>query len=716
MESKRDFPLVTIAITCFNAESTIAAAIAGAAAQTYPHLEIVVADDASSDRSRDIVHDFAARDPRVRLVVHEINRGYAGALNSIIGAARGDFIAVFDDDDVSVPDRIERQLGRLTGYERSAGTRRVLCYSNREVVLNGARGEPVRAMGRTAPEPHGSEVVDFLLWHREAAPFVWGQLGSCTLFARTATLREIGAFDEGFRRGAEWDFAVRHALADGHFIAVDAPLIAQYKTLSADKSGKIPLTYMLRLRRKYAHNLRARGLYPASVAMAHARFHYARGERARSYLFLGLACLCSPFHVLPSEVRKWKRSRELTLRSVARNAGIMFALRALQHGLRLAMLYIVVRALSTEQFGRYQFVLTCVALAAVCALPGLNNSLMQSVARGSPGAYRPAVRLAFRASFLGTAVLAALAWWHARTPGSELAPGFLVAATLFPFAYGLEQWKALRAGLEDFAAVFRIEAVTALVLAAAMIAAVTTWPGSIIVPLAVLFGVAAGANTYQTVRTHGRIPRDTAYQGGVLGHGVRMTIYSSLNTLANQVDKILVYAFLSPASLAIFVAAERIPEMTKNAVQDLAAVLAPRFAKRSQYDDRLDRSLRALGIAIGLTIFAAAFLVLPWLVSLVFGDAYRDSIPYAQALMCTVAVGNVATLRFRYVTSKLDESGPRTVNIAMSAARIAASAVLVPWLGLLGAVISTAIYRIVTVVVVDAVIRRRYLRSEGVTR
>jgi O-antigen/teichoic acid export membrane protein len=153
--------------------------------------------------------------------------------------------------------------------------------------------------------------------------------------------------------------------------------------------------------------------------------------------------------------------------------------------------------------------------------------------------------------------------------------------------------------------------------------------------------------------------------------------------------------------------------MTKNAVQDVAAVLAPRFAKRARYDHALDRSLRVLGMATGATIVVAAFTVLPWLVTIVFGEAYRSAIPYAQALMCTVAIGNVSTLRYRYVTSQLDESGPLTVNVVMSATRIAASAILVPWLGLVGAVVSTAIYRLVMVAVVDFVIRRRYLRPGG---
>ena len=701
-------PLVTIAITCFNAEATIAAAIDSARAQDWPNLEIVVVDDASSDGSSAIIEAMARDDERIRPLAHPHNRGYAAALNSAVEAARGDFIAVFDDDDLSRPDRIHRQWQRLADYEAATGANLVFCYSNRRVETpDGRHGDSARAIGRTAPEPHGTDVVDFLLWHRENPAYVWGQFGSCTLLCRRQTLLATGPFDESFRRGAEWDMAIRLALDDGHFIAVNDDLVTQRKTPTPDKGGKISLQHTLALRAKYRDYLRARRLYPAAIAITHARFHFARGERMRSNLYLALACLASPL-VLRSELAKRRRNTRPGIASVAKNAGFLFALRALETLLRMAILYFVVRALDKTQFGQYQYILSVLALLTVCGLPGMNNALMQSVARGFPGTYRRALPRALAASVVGSAILLGLVVYQRhRDPG--LSGGFLLAAALFPFAYAMDQWKALRGGREDFAGILRLEGAGFVVLATLMIFAVTRWPGEIIVPLAVLLGVQAAWNIAITGRAMARIPRTAPAEPGAIAYGARMTLYSGLNTLANQIDKLLLFSFLSPAALALFVAAERIPELAKNAVQDFAAVLAPRFAKRAVYTRELDHALRRLGMVTGALLVIIAFTALPWMVHLVFGASYADSIPYAQALMCSVAIGNTATLRFRYVTSRLDDSGPRTVNLVMSGTRIVTSLVLVPLFGIVGAIVSAFIYRVATSVVVYLVIKRRFL-------
>lgn len=406
----------------------------------------------------------------------------------------------------------------------------------------------------------------------------------------------------------------------------------------------------------------------------------------------------------------WPGARALDrYRSLARNAAFVFSLRLLQRLLRILALYFVVRALSRDTFGEYQFVLSCLSLSVIFTLPGLNNSVMQSVARGFQGVYRRAVPRALASSLIGSVLLGGLSAYYWSSGRGELGGGLLLGACLFPLAYGLEQWRSFKSGGEDFAGLFRVEGLAALVLAVLMVSAVTRMPGRLLVPLVVLLGVQTGLNLLMTASTLRAVPRDAPGESGSLAYGTRTTFYSAFNTLANQVDKLLVFYFLSPASLAVFYAAERIPELTKGVVQDVAAVMAPRFAKRARYTLDLDRILRVMGLIAGAVIVAAAFLVLPWVVSALFGDAYDASIPYAKALMCSIAIGNVATLRYRYVASKLDEASSRNVNIGMSLTRVAASLILVPLYGLLGAVISAFVYRIVMTVIVHVVVKRRYL-------
>jgi GT2 family glycosyltransferase len=299
-----ELPLVTIGITCFNAVDTIGRAIESALGQDWPNKEILAIDDASADGSQRKIEEIARHHRELRFIKHEANAGYAAALNDIIQHSRGEFIAIFDDDDESRPDRITKQWERLTMYERVHGADLVLCYANRNVVRHGQTevSHVATAIGREAPEPHGPAVASYMFGYLADPQYVWGMFGSCTLMARPSTFKAIGNFDQGFRRSAELDFAVRAALRGAHFIAVNEPLITQYKTTGNEKMGNAPLEYALKLRRKHRDFLTGENVYSASLAMAHAWFHGNAGRFGKRCLFMAIAYALLPPRILIAKV------------------------------------------------------------------------------------------------------------------------------------------------------------------------------------------------------------------------------------------------------------------------------------------------------------------------------------------------------------------------------------------------------------------------------
>jgi glycosyltransferase involved in cell wall biosynthesis len=304
-DSDGESPLVTIGITCFNAVDTIRRAINSAFKQDWPNKEILIVDDASTDGSEKRLQEVAGRHPNLRLIRHDLNEGYAAALNTIVKSSRGEFLVIFDDDDESRPDRITKQWKRLTAYERAHDADLVLCYANRSVVRHGhtAESHVASAMGREAPEPNGRAVASYLFGYLAEPRYVWGMLGSCTLMARRRTYEAIGTFDQSFRRSAELDFAIRAALLGAHFIAVNESLVTQYKTPGSEKSGTAPLAYALKLRHKYREFLAGENAYLASLAMAHAWFHGNAGRVWRSRLFMAVAYALMPSDILAAKFR-----------------------------------------------------------------------------------------------------------------------------------------------------------------------------------------------------------------------------------------------------------------------------------------------------------------------------------------------------------------------------------------------------------------------------
>lgn len=110
-------PLVSVLIPAYNAERTIGAAITGALTQTYERVEVVVVDDGSSDRTRDICESYGD------LITFSsiANSGTANARNVAASLARGDFFALCDADDILLPPHVS---ALMTAYEKAGGGRR----------------------------------------------------------------------------------------------------------------------------------------------------------------------------------------------------------------------------------------------------------------------------------------------------------------------------------------------------------------------------------------------------------------------------------------------------------------------------------------------------------------------------------------------------------------------------------------------------------------
>lgn len=100
-------PTVTFLIPVYNAEDTLAASLASALEQTHAADEIVVIDDGSRDGSAAVI--AAVSDPRLR-AFSQANQGLAATLNRGIALATGEYIARLDNDDLALPQRLERQL------------------------------------------------------------------------------------------------------------------------------------------------------------------------------------------------------------------------------------------------------------------------------------------------------------------------------------------------------------------------------------------------------------------------------------------------------------------------------------------------------------------------------------------------------------------------------------------------------------------------------
>lgn len=105
-------PIVSVVMSVYNGRAFLTEAVDSILAQSYGDFEFIIIDDGSTDRTSEILSDYARRDARVRVLRHE-NQGRAASLNKGIGVAQTKYIARMDADDVALPQRFEKQVAFL---------------------------------------------------------------------------------------------------------------------------------------------------------------------------------------------------------------------------------------------------------------------------------------------------------------------------------------------------------------------------------------------------------------------------------------------------------------------------------------------------------------------------------------------------------------------------------------------------------------------------
>ncbi|MFN0178291.1 MAG: glycosyltransferase [Gemmatimonadales bacterium] len=191
---------VSVVIPAFDAAETIEETLASLLAQTHADWEAIVVDDGSRDRTAAIAEEFARRDSRIRLV-RQPNAGEAGARNTGIAAAAGDWLLFLDADDWISPDHLARMTGALAA----------------DPTLDAVHCRYARVAG------NGVQIVESYLPPEGDMFSVWARRSAFPVHAcvaRKALIDSVGGFDRSFIKSTDWDLWQRVARTGARFGAV----------------------------------------------------------------------------------------------------------------------------------------------------------------------------------------------------------------------------------------------------------------------------------------------------------------------------------------------------------------------------------------------------------------------------------------------------------------------------------------------------------------
>jgi glycosyltransferase involved in cell wall biosynthesis len=204
---------VSVVITTYNRPQFLKRAVQSAL-QAGPDLEVIVVDDCSTDETPDVCAELAD----VRYIRLSTNQGLAHARNVGVAESSSEFIAFLDDDDLRLPDSLEKQLCKMMAEERIA-----LCYA-RALIGDARRQLPT---GEIYPSecPQGD-----IFWELLENNFI----PMPTVLVRKSALLELGGFNTALPLVEDWDMWLR--ISESFLVAAVEEPVAIHRKADADSN------------------------------------------------------------------------------------------------------------------------------------------------------------------------------------------------------------------------------------------------------------------------------------------------------------------------------------------------------------------------------------------------------------------------------------------------------------------------------------------------
>lgn len=211
---------VSVIIPAYKGAAFIAQSIDSVLAQSYPDIELIIVNDGSPDNSAAIIQPYLV-DPRVKYIEQQ-NAGVAAARNTGIRDAAGEYIALVDQDDLWLPDKLARQVEYLDAHPEIA-----LVHSN--IYFVDEAGERIPNPEWAWVAPSSGRVLPELVQRNSIC--------TCTVLMRKSALEQAGLFRQELAPADDWDLWLR--IAARHPIGFVDAVTACYRVHPENESRNL---------------------------------------------------------------------------------------------------------------------------------------------------------------------------------------------------------------------------------------------------------------------------------------------------------------------------------------------------------------------------------------------------------------------------------------------------------------------------------------------
>ncbi len=190
MKSIDKTPLLSVLLPAYNVEKYIAEAIESILNQTFTDFELIIADDGSIDKTREIIDSYRDKDFRIIISHNSVNQGKNKTVNRLFQMVTGKYLTVHDSDDISELSRFEKQIRLL---------------ENTEYVMCGTSFNSISAEGEflsTSIMPNDYKTIKENILNNS-------QFHGPTIIVRTDIINKVGGLYRIMKYGEDIDFSMR---------------------------------------------------------------------------------------------------------------------------------------------------------------------------------------------------------------------------------------------------------------------------------------------------------------------------------------------------------------------------------------------------------------------------------------------------------------------------------------------------------------------------
>jgi O-antigen/teichoic acid export membrane protein len=354
--------------------------------------------------------------------------------------------------------------------------------------------------------------------------------------------------------------------------------------------------------------------------------------------------------------------------------------------------------ISKEVYGNYKFILSVTGILSSLSLTGMGTVVIQAVARGAEGVLKDAVRTSLKWSVLMIGTAIGLSGYYFLNDNSTLAIALLVAGVALPLTNSFSLYGGYFSGKKDFRRGTMYWAISQGLVTLGLIIA-GTLTHDVLTLIIVYFTITTGTTVYAYIHTTSKYPLNEVRDDSLVTYGKHLSLMGLFGTLANQLDKILVFHYLGAVELAIYSFSQAIPEQIKGSFKNLFNIALPKYATLPEKDLRasiVKKTIQLTGITF--VIVLAYILFSPLVFKLLF-PKYLESVFYSQIyILGLLAIPGISLCSTYFQLRKATKTMYK-LNVISNVTTIILTFLLIYHFGLVGAVIENGVSWLIMLII-----------------